>query len=93
MTCWNNYDSSHSYGGDVYSDKYGYSDEQECESYTNYHPVLVNESGNYSFALGENESFLDDCFQTNCLVVGKIIEVNNKHYWVKVTDYRIIGVE
>ncbi|MDB9834515.1 hypothetical protein OAC38_00615 [Candidatus Poseidoniaceae archaeon] len=93
VTCWNNYDSSHSYGGDVYSDKYGYSEEQECESYTNYHPVLVNESGNYSFALGENESFLDDCFQTNCLVVGKIIEVNNKHYWVKVTDYRIIGVE
>jgi len=90
VTCWSTYDSSYSYGEEDYSDKYGYSEEQECESYTNYHPVLVNESGNYSFALGENESFLDDCFQTNCIAIGKIIEVNDMHYWVEVIDYRII---
>ena len=89
--CWSSYDSPNYYQNR--EDGTGYSnwdDEQECESYTIHHSVLVNESGNYSFALGGNKSFLDDCFETNCLAVGKVREENNKHYWVEVTDYRII---
>ena len=89
--CWSNYDYSDHYREDGTGYNSGYSENQECESWTNYHSVLVNESGNYSFALSSSVyGFIDDCFQTNCMMVGKIIEVNNKHYWVEVTDYRII---
>jgi UDPglucose 6-dehydrogenase len=87
--CYPNYSPDY-YGEDSSGYNGGYYEGQECDSYTNYHSVLVNESGNYSFALSGNGSFLDDCFQTNCMVVGKVREVNNKHYWVEVTDYRII---
>jgi UDPglucose 6-dehydrogenase len=88
-SCWSNDDGSY-YGGDDSGQYHSYEVEQECESYTNYHPVLVNESGNYSFALSGSESFLDDCFQTNCIIIGRIIEVNDMHYWVEAIDYRTI---
>jgi UDPglucose 6-dehydrogenase len=62
---------------------------QSCDTYTTTFPVLIIERGNHTFALtGWDESFIEDCYQSICTMVGKVVYAENSYYWVDAHEYR-----